>query len=217
MLNHDTRNKIQDLISGTVINWQADYCTTTRNYLCTSFSPGTTVKKDFEGQQQIKKEQAVALETYISKKGLWLMKPPQAQHLLTIGGEAEIYIDVEQQQVIKLNDAIYYATWLDYLTSILIHNLLFPETGYELTGFSKRDHELVAVLTQPYIISDAAVNLQEVKAALEFIGFNNTRRNDYYNKELGVILEDIHDENVIVNSGFMFFIDTVFYVNLEGK
>jgi Serine/Threonine/Tyrosine Kinase found in polyvalent proteins len=170
MLNDDTRNQIQDIISGTPINWQADYCTTTRNYLCTSYSPGTTVKKDFEGQQQIKKEQGVALETYISKNDLWVKKPPQEQHLLTIGGEAEIYIDVEHQQVIKLNDAIYYATWLDYLTSIIIHNLLFPETGYELIGFSKQDNELLAVLIQPYIISDAAVNLQEVNVALEFIG-----------------------------------------------
>ena len=216
MLNDDTRNKIKDIISGTPIHWQTDNCTATRNYLCRSFSPGTTVKKDFEGQLYIKKKQAIALEKYISDNNVWIIKPPEAQHLLTIGGEAEIYMDVEQRQVIKFNDAIYYATWLDYLTSLLIHNLLFPETGYELTGFSKRNEDLQAVLTQSYIISDSAVDLQEVKAALEFIGFKNIRRNDYFNSELGLILEDIHDENVIVNSGFMFFIDTVFYVNLDG-
>ena len=216
MLNDDTRNKIQDIISGTPIHWQTDNCTATRNYLCRSFSPGTTVKKDFEGQLYIKKKQAIALEKYISDNNVWIIMPPEAQHLLTIGGEAEIYMDVEQRQVIKFNDAIYYATWLDYLTSLLIHNLLFPETGYELTGFSKRNEDLQAVLTQSYIISDSAVDLQEVKAALEFIGFKNIRRNDYFNPELSLILEDIHDENVIVNSGFMFFIDTVFYVNLDG-
>jgi hypothetical protein len=46
---------------------------------------------------------------------------------------------------------------------------------------------------------------------LAYNGFENTRRNDYYNKELGLILEDMHDENVIANSDTLFFIDTVFY------
>ena len=30
---------------------------------------------------------------------------------------------------------------------------------------------------------------------------------------LGLILEDIHDENVLVNNDVLFFIDTVFYIN----
>ena len=30
-------------------------------------------------------------------------------------------------------------------------------------------------------------------------------------KELGLILEDMHDENVLVNADTLFFIDTVFY------
>ena len=88
MLNDDTRNKIQNIISGTPIHWQTDNCTATRNYLCRSFSPGTTVKKDFEGQLYIKKKQVIALEKYISDNNVWIIKPPEAQHLLTIGGEA---------------------------------------------------------------------------------------------------------------------------------
>ena len=43
------------------------------------------------------------------------------------------------------------------------------------------------------------------------IGFENTRRQDYFNKEYGLIPEDMHDENVIVKSEKLFFIDTVFY------
>jgi Serine/Threonine/Tyrosine Kinase found in polyvalent proteins len=34
-------------------------------------------------------------------------------------------------------------------------------------------------------------------------------------EEQGLILEDIHDENVIVNSKMLFFIDTVFYIHLN--
>ena len=35
--------------------------------------------------------------------------------------------------------------------------------------------------------------------------------NDYYNPELGIILEDLHDENVLFRNGIYHFIDTVFY------
>lgn len=61
------------------------------------------------------------------------------------------------------------------------------------------------------------MDLSDVKKLLAFNGFENTRRNDYYNKELGLILEDIHDENVIVNSETLFFIDTVFYTVSPDK
>jgi len=47
-------------------------------------------------------------------------------------------------------------------------------------------------------------------------GFENTRRQDYYNKEFGLELEDMHDENVIVKDDLLFFIDTVFYI-MERK
>jgi len=60
MLNDDSRNKIQDIISGTPIHWKKDNCTATRYYLCRSFSPGTTVKK----------EQAAAIEIFMTENGL---------------------------------------------------------------------------------------------------------------------------------------------------
>ncbi len=46
---------------------------------------------------------------------------------------------------------------------------------------------------------------------LSYKAFVNNRRNDYQHLELGLILEDMHDENVLVNSETFFFIDTVFY------
>lgn len=132
-------------------------------------------------------------------------------------GEAEVYLSPDGMSVIKLNDAIYHSTWLDFFTSLLLHNQIFQATKYELIGFVKNHGRLQAALSQQFVISDSAVNLSDVKFFLEYNGFENTKRNDYYNSELGIILEYIHDENVIVNSGIIFFIDTVFYVDLERK
>ena len=216
MIHYETANKIENIISGKIITWQADSCTAARNYLCASFSPSTTVKKDFNRKQVIKKEQAAALIDYATQHKLWVERPTQANRFLTQGGEAEVFLSTDQQHVIKLNDGIYYATWLDFLNSILIHNLLFEETSYTLIGFTKREDDLQIVLKQQFVISDAPVQLNEVKEFLEFNEFVNTKGNDYFNKKLSLILEDIHDENVIMNNGIMFFIDTVFYVNKES-
>ncbi|WP_277349339.1 hypothetical protein [Pseudoflavitalea sp. G-6-1-2] len=70
---------------------------------------------------------------------------------------------------------------------------------------------LCAVLEQQFIEGGQA-DLEDIKDLLVFNGFQNTRRQDYYNNEFGLLLEDMHDENVIAKDGILFFIDTVFYV-----
>lgn len=51
-----------------------------------------------------------------------------------------------------------------------------------------------------------------MKLFLNHNGFKNTRNNDYINPELGLISEDLHDENVLTQNGVLYFIDTVFYL-----
>ena len=45
--------------------------------------------------------------------------------------------------------------------------------------------------------------------------FINKKNNDYFHPELGIILEDLHDENVLTQQGILYFIDTVFYLKSE--
>ena len=74
------------------------------------------------------------------------------------------------------------------------------------------DSALHTVLKQPFISSDATAELSAIQELLTFNGFRNTRRQDYFNDEYGLILEDMHDENVILKDDTLFFIDTVFYL-----
>jgi virulence-associated protein VapD len=67
------------------------------------------------------------------------------------------------------------------------------------------------VLQQPYIISNSPTDVADIKEFLEYNGFRNTQRQDYINDEIGLILEDMHDENVLQNTDTLFFIDSVFY------
>ncbi|MBY0476721.1 MAG: hypothetical protein K2Q24_03680 [Chitinophagaceae bacterium] len=72
-----------------------------------------------------------------------------------------------------------------------------------------------AVVRQPYIAITEPTNLESVKEILSANGFRLKKNNDYYHTELKLILEDLHDENVLTNNGTLFFIDTVFYLMPE--
>ncbi len=108
-----------------------------------------------------------------------------------------MFFNIDKKHVVKLNDAVYYNNWLDFLNSLLIHNQIFPDTSYELKGFIVMNEILFAVLEQNFILSNEDVDLMEVEVLLAFNGFMKIKRNDFYNKDLGLLLEDIHDENVI--------------------
>ncbi len=117
------------------------------------------------------------------------------------------------QSSVYLHLTTYYALWLDYFNNLLLNNYFFPDTAYNLVGFYKSDTDILyALVEQNYIESTQATDLNQVKAFLQANGFNNTRNNDYFHAELGIILEDLHDENVLTAQGILYFIDTVFYI-----
>jgi hypothetical protein len=57
----------------------------------------------------------------------------------------------------------------------------------------------------------STTDLSKVKTFLTLNGFENTRNNDYYNPDLGIILEYLHDENVFTSNEIFYFIDTVLF------
>jgi len=72
---------------------------------------------------------------------------------------------------------------------------------------------LYAVVEQPFVKATHKTDLALVKQFMNTNGFFNTRNNDYYHPEWSIILEDLHDENVLTQNGILYFIDTVFYVS----
>jgi hypothetical protein len=213
MLTNEIRRKLEDIIQGNVIEEFEDTCTTIRNFLCKRFATDTTVKKDFENKQLIKKEQGQLLKNFAINNGIFLTSIPENWVYLTRGGESQVFLHPDQKHVLKLNDGVYYATWLEYFNSLVIHNLLFPDTAYTFLGFIESNDTLYAVLQQPFIISDETADLNAISEYLEYNGFRHLKRQDYYEMELGLILEDMHDENVIQKGKSLFFIDTVFYLS----
>lgn len=175
MISHETRNKLQNIVKGTGIKGSADNCPTVRNLLIESFGTSSTVKREFEGRAIVKEKQASFLKERAKETSIWFDDLPIGSEYLTRGGESKIYLAPDNLNVIKVNDAIYYATWDEYLNSLLLHNLLFPSTAYSLIGFTEIDNNLSALLQQPFIEGEQA-EPDDIKGLLSYNGFENTKR-----------------------------------------
>ena len=95
---------------------------------------------------------------------------------------------------------------------MLLNNYFFPDTAYNLLGFFEDEAVIYAVVEQSFVNATEKTDLYYVEQFMNSNGFQKVRNNDYFNSELGIILEDLHDENVLTNNGILYFIDTVFYL-----
>ncbi|AYL97415.1 hypothetical protein [Mucilaginibacter celer] len=204
------KDELQHIILGDEPIGRASQLKKTQSFL--RANAGTSFKA--EKQQQLKSEETTAIVTFAKKENLFYEPVIHDADFFSEGAEQKVY-RLGDAHVLKINAGIFYETWLDYFNSLLIHNYFFPLTAYTFLGFKQINGELNAVVKQEYIIGPDPTNLDLVKQYLRYNGFQNKRNNDFYNDELGLILEDLHDENVLSSDGIFFFIDTVFYLTKQ--
>ena len=176
------------------------------SYLKDGERTGTLAEKGIH----FKKPEESLIEQFASENSLWI-SDINIENFVSSGAEQLVYLKNERK-VLKLNDSIYYASWEDYFHNLLLNNYFFPDTAYQLLGFYKNEKALYAVVEQNFVMATDKTELINVKVFLENSGFINKKNNDYFHPELGIILEDLHDENVITQDGILKFIDTVFYI-----
>jgi hypothetical protein len=164
-----------------------------------------------EGSYQTKERETEDIIDYCNEHKLWFDLNLFSVYL-DEGAEQKVFILDEQKKVIKLNDAIFYVNWTQYLESLIIHNLLFSPTSYELKGFIRINDILYAVVEQDYIESSEQTSLENIRNKMFENGFVIKKKNDFIHNELGLIIEDLHEENVLTFKGILFFIDTVIYL-----
>lgn len=200
------RDDIQHILFGTSRVKYNHLIQTVCSYLKRSQGTSSMV----ENYQQHKEEEKKRLIQFVNDHNLWVDNV-NIELYVSQGAEQKVYLK-DGSTVLKLNDAIYYASWIDYLHNLLLNNLFFPDTAYQLLGFYNEQEVLHAVVEQPFVKATEKTDLSLVKVFLENNGFRNTKNHDYYNEELCLILEDLHDENVLTRNGMLYFIDTVFYI-----
>jgi len=199
-------DEIQFIISGKSNIKHESIVKAVINDLTRSEESSSLVKTD----KHFKREETERLKVIVKTTNLWI-SDIDFDNYVSEGAEQKVYLK-NGKSVIKLNDAIYYISWIDYLHNLLLHNYFFPDTAYQLLGFFENNSVLFAVVEQPYVKATVKTELSAVRHFMEDNGFKNIRNNDYLNFDLGLIIEDLHDENVLTQNGVLYFIDTVFYI-----
>lgn len=208
-MNKNIKDEIQHILRAESKNGSSSLIQAIASYLRRS-PPASTMAQTDEHYRQ---EETKCLINYINQQKLWINEI-NVSLFVSEGAEQKVYIKNEKY-VYKLNDAVYYTSWLDYLHNLLLNNYFFPDTAYQLAGFYRDSNILYALVEQPFVKADQPTDLIKVKEFMKANGFINIRNHDYYNPKLGIILEDLHDENVLTQGEILYFIDTVFYIKPE--
>ncbi len=205
-MQNQLKNEIRAIISGTSQVRHGAVIQAASRHL----GHGAATSPKSQISKQVREQETQDLEKFISEHNLWIFDLDFSKYV-SEGAEQRVFLK-DADRVIKLNDAIYYSSWKDYFYNLLLHNFFFPDTAYELLGFTKETDSLFAVVQQDFVSITEPTDLDQIKSFLDSNGFFNTRNNDYFSPDLGIILEDLHDENVLTRNGVLYFIDTVFYL-----
>src|SRR5665213_946388 len=124
-------------------------------------------------------------------------------------GETEhaIYFDQTTGRWFKLNNLSNHGNWLEYFHRLALHNWLFPEASLRFEGLTVFDGELLPLVSQPHVIGVRGASQSETDYLMRRLGFwpirqtDPTRQYDYINRSIGVEVNDLHDENVLVTEG----------------
>ena len=152
-MQNNIKNDLQNLFSGKgEVRFGATIQAVT-NYL----EEGSITSSETKDTKRIKRQETEKLEVFISGNGLW--KNLDFTKYVSEGAEQKVYL-LDSIHVLKLNDAIYYPTWRDYFHNLLMHNYFFPDTAYELIGFTKKDEILHAIVEQSYVTLTEPTDLE---------------------------------------------------------
>lgn len=154
-------------------------------------------------------------EEEILKKYRKIIPISSFQNKIGQGLEHRVYLDSDKKTVTKINNGYFYSYWKNYFNSLLLNNYFFPDTAYNLIGFTEENGRIFPVVKQPYIEATEKTDLDQVRKFASHNGFKSTEDHafNYVNEELGIKLEDLHSQNVIINNGYLYFIDTVFHIH----
>lgn len=135
-----------------------------------------------------------------------------------IGGvEHQVYFEESSGRWYKrLYRCVLGSTLGDYLDRMLLHAAVFPETAYRLEGFTlnARSRQIAPLISQRHVSVDTdrpPVSTGETRALMAEIGFDPVQlRHDgvvddgyfaFYHPSFGILVHDLHDENVVRMQG----------------
>jgi hypothetical protein len=112
----------------------------------------------------------------------------------------------------KRNNLSYHLSYADFFDRLALHNVLFPGAQLQLEGLIQAADQLWPVMSQAAVRAKRGARRDEVEPFMHRLGFTRTRGEDYRHPE-GILVEDLHDENVFIDQDDnLIVIDPVIYL-----
>jgi glycosyltransferase involved in cell wall biosynthesis len=173
-----------------------------------------TARKPPDVVRALKLSERIVLQAWAEPKGLIVDATAFEAKWIgqgRIGGqENDVYVDVGR--VFKCNNLSYHLSYADFFDRLALHNLLFPGAPLRFEGLLWRTRDLFPVMSQPFVRAKRGARRSEVESFMRNLGYARSRNDDYQNSE-GILVEDLHDENVFVDDDDnLIVIDPVIYL-----
>ncbi|MDR1699072.1 MAG: hypothetical protein LBR75_04550 [Prevotellaceae bacterium] len=127
------------------------------------------------------------------------------------GNENTLAYDEKNKIIYKSNNLINHQfSVAKLLESIVIHNQLFPETKYDIVGFTgidygeKRTPYIEVILKQDYITNAVQATQQEISDFMHAIGFEQVNEYSFANEQYTV--SDLRPRNVLKDANGNFYV-----------
>jgi len=136
------------------------------------------------------------------------------------GAEQKVFPELDGAHFIKVNAGAYHGHWLQYFDRLHFHQILFPDTAYTFIGFVEDDDSLAVMVKQATVPTMRSADgnpiratRAQVEAYMSLLGAYRFRNDDYYLPAEDLLIEDLHDENVLLGEDgeTLRFIDPVIY------
>jgi hypothetical protein len=151
-VTNDIKNELQDILQGKSQVRNGELIQTISNYLRRSKKTSALAETD----KHFKREETKRLIHFITENNLWV-KEINLDLYISEGAEQKVYL---KDEVYKLNDSIYYTSWIDYFNNLLLNNYFFPDTAYNLKGFLLNKEIHYALVEQNYSKANPPTDLK---------------------------------------------------------
>lgn len=163
-------------------------------------------------------KQEEILTKYAKENGKWIDYDKISDKPDLGGGEeAAVFMNEDKVSVTKVYDyRLFSISPLEFIDNrISLHNYLFPDTAYELIGFTDRPNRGFSFIVKQPFIDGENTPVLKISKELGKMGFRDIGGNTYVSDDY--IIDDLHKRNVFTKEGKLFFIDTVISLNEEGE
>lgn len=126
------------------------------------------------------------------------------------GVENDVYLNDETNVVYKVNNLMTSKNVSAFLERIILHNTVFPQTRYDLYGFTGFGNgSIYPIIVQDYIANATHATPDEIKEYMVNLGFVSCGKASFSNGYIEV--SDLHPRNVLKDSdGDLYVVDAEF-------